>query len=57
MDASDSLVITLGLAMLIGSIVIAAVIGLLACGLVKAVTAKQQVHTLRTNRAQSLIIG
>lgn len=37
---SDSLVITLGVGMLIGSIVIAAIIGFIVCKLIKALTAK-----------------
>lgn len=37
---SDSLVIILGIGMLIGSIIIAAIIGLIACKLIKALTAK-----------------
>ena len=39
---SDSLVIILGVAMLVGSIIIAAIIGLIACRLIKAVTAKTE---------------
>ena len=39
---SDSLVIVLGIAMLVGSIIIAAIIGLIACMLIKAITAKTE---------------
>lgn len=39
---SDSLVIALGAAMLVGSIIIAAIIGLIVCRLIKAITAKAE---------------
>lgn len=39
-DAPEKLIITLGVIMLIGSIIIAAIIGLIVCRLIKAVTAK-----------------
>ena len=39
---SDSLVTVLGAAMLVGSIIIAAIIGLIACWLIKAITAKTE---------------